>query len=925
MNSRRLLILDDEDAVAQTISAIASGIGYDVQVCIDPNEFFARLGQWQPSHLAVDLVMPAMDGVEVLRRLAAMGCHARIIVTSGMGTRVLESARNTAIERGLNISGILPKPFRSQALRELLSDAQATPLAAAVSESNVSQITEPELARAVENGEFVMHFQPKVRMSDRRTVGFEALVRWQHPMRGLLPPGEFLPLAEKSACFVQLSYHFFGIAMGWFAGVCRQFPVSMAVNLSALCLNTLDLADTLSQICERHGVDPQRVILELTETSTMTKPTEATDTITRLRIKGFQLSIDDFGTAYSSMALLTRLPFSELKIDRAFVQTLTLSGDSRKIVDSTIKLARSLQLTTVAEGIEDDKTLAVVSELGCDVAQGFYFARPMDGEKATRWLHESFAERLQIAERLEAALRSDQLALDFMPLVDLGTGCVAGFGVLGCWQHETLGRLSDNRFLDVAREQGLLTDYFRWLLNTACNHLTKWRQQGDPALKIILRLNEHMINEPMLLDLLSDALEQSGLNTDALGLDIPDTVVANANSQMLSAINGLRSVGVQLGITLTSASLSYLGKLKRIALHSLGMSPSFTRELTQDPDDPAALIALASMAHGFGATLVATGVQTEAQCKMLSQHFCDLIQGSLLSEPIPAEDVSAFLNQDKRLAPELLRSGREPPAVLLVDDEERIISSLRRLLRRQPYRLLTARSGVEGLDTLARENVDVVVSDQRMPGMTGIEFLQQVAENYPDTIRLVLSGYTDLESVIRAVNTGSIYKFLTKPWEDAQLMDAITDAVSHKTMADENRRLSQELMSANLRLEKANQQLKQLLQQQQQSLHNREVGLRVAYEGLEHVPIPMLGLDDEKIVVFINRKARERFEQRGLLLASELDLVLPEVVPILQWSDQDEKAEVTLPEDTFTVIKHCMRFDNRVHGFMLFLLSGIGL
>src|SRR5690606_1659306 len=249
--------------------------------------------------------------------------------------------------------------------------------------------------------------------------------------------------------------------------------------------------------------------------------------------------------------------------------------------------------------------------------------------------------------------------------------------------------------------------------------------------------------------------------------------------------------------------------------------------------DPAALIALASMAHGFGATLVATGVKTEAQCKILSQHFCDLIQGPLLSHPISADDVAEFLQQDKRLPPEWLRSGREPPVVLLVDDEARILSSLQRLLRRQPYRLLTATSGQQGLDILARENVDVVVSDQRMPGMTGIEFLQQVAAHYPDTIRLVLSGYTDLESVIRAVNTGSIYKFLTKPWEDAQLTETIADAVSHKTMSDENRRLSQELMSANLRLEKANQQLKQLLQQQQQSLHNREVGLRIAYEGLE--------------------------------------------------------------------------------------------
>src|SRR5690606_7791484 len=138
------------------------------------------------------------------------------------------------------------------------------------------------------------------------------------------------PQAERSDSIVCLTYHLFELAMSWFAGVCGIYPVCMVVNLSARNMSDMKLADQLAATCSRLGIDPGRVVLELTETGTMSKPTEAADVMTRLRIKGFKLSIDDFGSGYSSLALLTRLPFSELKIDRAFVQTLTLSGDSRK-------------------------------------------------------------------------------------------------------------------------------------------------------------------------------------------------------------------------------------------------------------------------------------------------------------------------------------------------------------------------------------------------------------------------------------------------------------------------------------------------------------------------------------------------------------------------------------------------------------------
>lgn len=258
--------------------------------------------------------------------------------------------------------------------------------------------------------------------------------------------------------------------------------------------------------------------------------------------------------------------------------------------------------------------------------------------------------------------------------------------------------------------------------------------------------------------------------------------------------------------------------------------------------------------------------------------------------------------------------------LLLVDDEENILTSLRRLLRREGYEILIGKGGEEGLALLAQHPVDVILSDQRMPNMTGVEFLRQVKAAYPDTVRIVLSGYTELQSITDAINEGAIYKFLTKPWDDEQLRANIAEAFRHKELADDNLRLTEAVKRANRELALANEQLRTLLAERDRQLAIDGVTLNVAQEILQRVPLPVIGFDDDGMIVFANIEA-DRVIGKGVPLVGSLaGECLPAVLqPLLAagdgstlvWSDENHDWRVTC---------RAMGEQSRSHGkLMLFL------
>jgi EAL domain-containing protein (putative c-di-GMP-specific phosphodiesterase class I) len=250
----------------------------------------------------------------------------------------------------------------------------------------------------------VPYYQPKVCVADRKPVGAEALARWEHPTRGTLPPGVFLQLAEQGPAITPLTYLMVERAArdcaAWRAA---GHDLSVSVNISARCVSEPDFAERVADIVASASADPAALTLEITETAAMADTEVVTAALTRLRIRGFALSMDDFGTGYSSLAELHRMPFSELKIDRAFVSGMLHDREAMVITRAVIGLARTLGLRTVAEGVESEDVLTALGEMGCDVAQGFLIGRPMPPSHFLTWLTQSRVETDRVVMPLRIA------------------------------------------------------------------------------------------------------------------------------------------------------------------------------------------------------------------------------------------------------------------------------------------------------------------------------------------------------------------------------------------------------------------------------------------------------------------------------------------------------------------------------------------
>lgn len=387
MRTNTLLILDDDSHDASLIAHEAQHLGFEVRVLDDAKLFMDAFLAWKPTHLAIDIVMPSINGIEILKTLAQLDCQSSIILSSGIGSDLLPAAQLVAIEHNLNIRGILYQPFHQHILKNLLTDQVSVDLHAhPASDTSMQPFTvdAQSIDDAIRNQQFSLFYQPQIELHSGRVIGFEGLLRWQHPTLGIKLPEAFIPVAEKTGQIDQLTQIVIEHGFNFIRSLSNTLTFSL--NISAKSIKNHLLTDALVEASQLLEVAPERVILELTETATMQDPDEAQHILSQLRAEGFKLSIDDFGTGYSSMAQLAKLPFTELKIDKSFVTTMETSSKSRKVVASTLKLAESLGLETIAEGVENTLAAIGLRELGCRYGQGYYFARPMDQATATTWL-----------------------------------------------------------------------------------------------------------------------------------------------------------------------------------------------------------------------------------------------------------------------------------------------------------------------------------------------------------------------------------------------------------------------------------------------------------------------------------------------------------------------------------------------------------
>jgi EAL domain-containing protein (putative c-di-GMP-specific phosphodiesterase class I)/FixJ family two-component response regulator len=380
----RILVIDDAPEVTRVLRARLERDGYAVTVAEDGPAGLTAAAASPPDLILLDVMMPGIDGYEVCRQLRAQ--PATRLTPVVMLTAVADHA---AVVRALDIGAddFIAKPFHTDELAARvrahlrMRRLQALPMELAGSDA-------PELAElreAIASGQLLMYYQPKRAARDRRLVGVEALVRWQHPRRGLLLPGRFVPLAERTELARPLSECVLQYALAQ----CRAWSqsgadVPVAVNLCVQDAQDPDLPAQVMDLLARFGIPPAMLTLELTEGAVMTNPQRAIGVLTELRLHGIHVSLDDFGTGYSSLSYLLRLPVDELKIDQSFVAGLTTDGGSQAIVQSTIALAHQLDLRVVAEGVEDEPTWRLLAEVGCDVVQGFHVGLPRPAQELDR-------------------------------------------------------------------------------------------------------------------------------------------------------------------------------------------------------------------------------------------------------------------------------------------------------------------------------------------------------------------------------------------------------------------------------------------------------------------------------------------------------------------------------------------------------------
>ena len=385
------------------------------------------------------------------------------------------------------------------------------------------------------------------------------------------------------------------------------------------------------------------------------------------------------------------------------------------------------------------------------------------------------AKRRALEQSLRDALDKQEFVLHYQPRVDLTSGSLVAAEALVRWQHPERGLVPPVEFVGLAEESGLIVPIGQWVIETVCAQQAHWLAAGLGVVPVAVNLSSSQFESGDLVRIVRESLGRHGLEPGLLELELTESAVMKDPASAAAMLAALRDIGVRIALDDFGTGYSSLAHLKRFPFDSVKIDRSFVTDITTDADDAAIATAIIAMAHRLELKVVAEGIETAGQLAYLRGEGCDEMQGNYFSPPVPCEGFETLLRSGRRMALPAARSDEER-TLLVVDNEPGVLAALTRLLRRDGYRILTASTGREALELLSENAVQVIVSDQRMPGMSGTEFLGIVRQLHPDTVRIVLSGYTDLEVVTDAVNRGAVFKFLTKPWDDAQLREQVRDA-----------------------------------------------------------------------------------------------------------------------------------------------------
>ncbi|UXY16334.1 EAL domain-containing response regulator [Chitiniphilus purpureus] len=384
-----VLVVDDSRAQRQYAVQLCRVLGipviHEAGNGVEALELLTQLPK-RPSLMLVDLEMPSMDGIELIQALKHRGEEIALVVVSSRESALIDSVQTMSHALGLQVLAALQKPLNLPQLSAALQ-RYGQPRSLRHPAPVQPRLGVAELHEGLRQGQITPYFQPKVDVRTGVIKGVEALARWMHPTLGVILPDHFVPTAEQGGLIQELTTTMAEQACAqaarWNAHGLR---LSIAINLSPRLFDSEAFVGYAADLMARHALQSEQVVWEITESSVVANLGAALGTLARLRLKGFGLSIDDYGTGFSSMQQLARIPFTELKIDRTFVSGANERHQLRVILQSALEMANRLNLVTVAEGVELLDDWRLLQDFGCTLGQGFLVARPMTGDELPIWL-----------------------------------------------------------------------------------------------------------------------------------------------------------------------------------------------------------------------------------------------------------------------------------------------------------------------------------------------------------------------------------------------------------------------------------------------------------------------------------------------------------------------------------------------------------
>ncbi|UTW07850.1 EAL domain-containing protein [Pseudomonas benzenivorans] len=411
----------------------------------------------------------------------------------------------------------------------------------------------------------------------------------------------------------------------------------------------------------------------------------------------------------------------------------------------------------------------------------------------TPQMNEQMQRRLLLEREMRHALQHSEFQVVYQPQLDLHNGRLCGFEALVRWSQAGKTVMPDE-FIPLAEETGLIVGIDFYVFDAVCRQLQDWKYlllNGS----IAVNFSAISFMAPEFVERIQQILKQHEVAPSLVKLEVTESMLMTNADEVLSRMRALIAVGIRFSIDDFGTGYSSLGYLKRFPFSELKIDRSFVTDVHLDPDSASLARSMISIGHNLGIKVIAEGVENAEQLGFLRAAGCDELQGYYYSPPLPPKACMQFLGEDGELKLPPLMDGEPVCHLLLIDDEEGVLNALQRELRLENYRVLVASNSVEALNLLATNPVDVVLTDLRLADMNGVEFLRRIRMIYPEIIRMVLSGSTEVRNILKSVNEGVIYRFITKPWDADDLRSQLRDAFAQRQLVQENQRMREQLMA----------------------------------------------------------------------------------------------------------------------------------